>query len=85
MTRVAKLYAWIIANPRASIPFRDFERLLIAARFELKRVTGSHRQYRHPDVPVVLSIQPRGKDAKSYQIEQFVAMMEEYGLTLGDD
>lgn len=84
MTKTAKLYAWILANPRASIPFRDFERLVIAFGFVLRRTTGSHRQFAHPDIPDVINIQPRGKEAKSYQIQQFLAICDEYGLKLDD-
>ncbi|WP_010218717.1 type II toxin-antitoxin system HicA family toxin [Sphingomonas sp. PAMC 26621] len=84
MTRTAKLYSWILANPRSAIPFRDFERLLAAFGFSLRRTTGSHRQYAHPKVPHVLTVQPHGKDAKTYQIEQFVAMCIGYGLTLDE-
>ncbi len=84
MTRISKLYAGVIANPRASIPFRDFERLIVAFGFTLKRTTGSHRQYGHTDVPFVVSVQPRGKEAKSYQIRQFIAICREYELTLED-
>lgn len=81
MTRIDKLYAHILANPRASVPFRDFEKLLRSFGFLLVRTKGSHRQYAHPDVDRILSIQPRGKDAKSYQIEQFVDIIEENGLS----
>ncbi len=84
MTKTAKLYAWILANPRASIPFRDFERLVIAFGFVLRRTTGSHRQYARPDIPDVINIQPRGKEAKSYQIQQFLAICDEYRLKLDD-
>ena len=84
MTRIMKLYAWIRANPRASVPFREFERLVVAFGFTHERTTGSHRQYTHPDVPVVVNIQPRGKEAKSYQIQQFLAICAEYGLTMDD-
>ncbi|RYD18019.1 MAG: type II toxin-antitoxin system HicA family toxin [Lysobacteraceae bacterium] len=84
MTRIAKLYAWVLDNPRSAMSFRDFERLLAAFGFSLRRMTGSHRQYTHPKVPHILTIQPRGKDAKTYQIEQFVAMCVEYGLTLDE-
>ena len=82
MTRIAKLYAWILANPRGSVPFRDFQRLLEAFGFVLVRRAGSHRQYAHPKVTRILSIQPRGKDAKSYQIEQFVAMIGGFELSM---
>lgn len=37
MTRIAKLYAAVAANPRTPIPFRDFEALLLAFGFTLAR------------------------------------------------
>jgi hypothetical protein len=48
MTRIDKLYERLLANPRATISFRDFEKLLKAFGFEHVRTTGSHRQYVHP-------------------------------------
>lgn len=84
MTKIAKLHAWIVANPRASIPFRDFERLVLAFGFAPSRTTGSHRQFARPDIPYVVNIQPRGKEAKSYQIQQFLAICDQYGLKLDD-
>ena len=84
MTRLAKLHRWIMANPRSAIAFRDFEKLVVGVGFTLRRTTGSHRQYAHPNVPTVLTIQPRGKDAKIYQIEQFMAICEEYDLKLDE-
>ena len=44
MTRIDKLYAQLLANPRATISFRDFEKLLKAFGFEHVRTTGSHRR-----------------------------------------
>ena len=60
--------------------FRDFERLLEAFGFELVRTTGSHRQYVHPLVPRPFPIQPDSKDAKRYQIREFLELVETYGL-----
>lgn len=84
MTRIAKLYASVLANPSGSLPYREFERLLLAFGFEHRRTSGSHRQYAHPSVPYVLSVQPRGGEAKSYQIRQFLAMVTDYGLEMRD-
>lgn len=84
MTRTSKLYQWIVANPRAAVSFRDFERLLIAFGFKLDRIRGSHRSYEHPSVPRPLSIQPRGNMAKPYQIDQFLVMVREFGLTMDE-
>jgi predicted RNA binding protein YcfA (HicA-like mRNA interferase family) len=80
MTQIAKLYARLLANPRGPIAFRDFEKLLRAFGFEHVRTTGSHRQYVHPKVPRPLPVQPESKDAKSYQVREFLELVEEYSL-----
>lgn len=84
MTSPAKLYAKLLANPGATISFRDFERLLVAFGFHLKRTTGSHRQYRHPLVPRVIPVQPSGGDAKHYQVRDFMLLVERYGLEISE-
>lgn len=84
MTKIAKLYAWIVANPRASIAFRDFEGVLLAFGFTLTRTRGSHKAYHHLGINQTLIIQPRGKDAKPYQVQQFLDMVEAFDLTLED-
>ena len=80
MTQREKLYARLLANPRQAIPFRDFEALLRAFGFELARTTGSHRQYVHPKVTRPLPVQPNSKEAKPYQIREFLELVEEYSL-----
>ncbi|SFK02829.1 Predicted RNA binding protein YcfA, dsRBD-like fold, HicA-like mRNA interferase family [Sphingomonas sp. NFR04] len=82
MVRVSKLYALLLEDQRATLAFRDFERLLAAFGFRLDRTKGSHRQYVHPAVPFVLTIQPDGKDAKRYQVRQFLDMVAEFGLSM---
>jgi len=81
MTRIEKLYAHLVAN-RASIRFGDFQRVLEAFGFTLDRINGSHHIYKHPLVPPRLSVQPRGGKAKPYQIEQFLDMVEAFGLEM---
>lgn len=80
MTRPSKLYASLLANPNQVISFRNLERMLRSAGFELKRQKGSHRTYRHPAVAKLLTVQPNGKDAEPYQVDAFLAMVEENGL-----
>ena len=82
MTRIAKLYAHVLANPRAELSFRDFEALILAAGFELQRQRGSHRAYRHAQSQRPLIVQPRGAKAKTYQVEQFLDMLEEYRISV---
>ena len=80
MVKPAKIYERLAENPKGVISFRDFERLLRAFRFEHVRTVGSHRHYAHPLIPRPLPIQPSGKDAKRYQVGQFLELVEEYGL-----
>ncbi|HEX7711773.1 MAG TPA: type II toxin-antitoxin system HicA family toxin [Sphingomonadaceae bacterium] len=80
MTRIDKLYERLLANPRATISFRDFEKLLKAFGFEHVRTTGSHRQYVHPKLSRPLPVQPTSKDAKHYQVREFLELVEEHSL-----
>ena len=81
MTQIEKLYARLVQS-RTAMRFADFERILKAFGFTLERISGSHHIYGHPRVPRRLSIQPRGGQAKPYQIDQFLDMVEEFGLEM---
>ena len=70
----------MLANPRGTISFRDFEKLLAAFGFQHVRTTGSHRQYVHPKLRRPLPVQPTGKDAKPYQLREFLELVDEHGL-----
>ena len=69
-------------NPGSIIGFRDFERLLRAFGFEIDRTTGSHRQYVHPELQRPFPVQPEGKDAKRYQVREFLELVEHFALHL---
>ena len=57
-----------------------FEKLLAAFGFEKARTVGSHRQYVHPKLSRPFPVQPSGKDAKRYQVREFLELVEEHGL-----
>lgn len=80
MTRVDKLYSKLLASPGSIIAFRDFEKLLRAFGFQHVRTVGSHRQYVHPKIPRPLPVQPSAKEAKRYQVREFLELVEEHGL-----
>ena len=82
MTKPDKLYQQLLESNSRSISFRDFERLLRAVGFELDRTVGSHRLYVHPAVPRAFPVQPSGKDAKRYQVRDFLELMRRYDLYL---
>ena len=80
MTQIAKLYARLLANQRLTISFSDFLRLLAAFGFTHARTSGSHRIYVHPAIGRPFPVQPDGKDAKRYQVREFLELIEEHGL-----
>ena len=80
MTKPDKLYHQLLSSSSRSISFRDFERLLRAFGFELDRTAGSHRQYVHPALQRAFPVQPSGKDAKRYQVREFLELVERYAL-----
>lgn len=84
MTRVGKLYAHLLASAKITISFRDFEQLIRAFGFTLDRRRGSHRTYTHPLCTRPLVIQPKGDMAAPYQVREFIAMIEEFHLSLDD-
>ena len=79
-----KLFLKALNNPRG-LRFREFTTLVEAFGFELKRITGSHHIYAHPNVREIVNAQPT-KDGKAeeYQVRQFLGYVERYGLRLED-
>ena len=80
MVKTSKLYLRLLDRPGQIIAFREFERLLLAFGFTLDRIVGSHRQYVHPLVPRPFPVQPHAKEAKRYQVREFLELVETYGL-----
>jgi predicted RNA binding protein YcfA (HicA-like mRNA interferase family) len=80
MTRIDKLYERLLANPAQRLDYRDFVSLIEAFGFRLGRTKGSHRSYVHPACKRPLVIQPKGKEAKPYQVREFLGMISDAGL-----
>ena len=74
-----RLYARIVRGEVQNVDFADFVRLLSAFGFEPDGTRGSHRFFRH-HTGTRLSLQPRGGQAKDYQIHQFLELVEAEGL-----
>ncbi len=75
-----------ILSGSKNIRFDEFTSLLAAFGFVLKRVSGSHHIYKHPNVPGLLSVQPdTNRQAKLYQMRQFLKLVEEFRLTMGEE
>ena len=52
-----------------NLDFNDFKNLIESLGFILRRQSGSHRFYKHPN-GIVMNIQPKGSKAKPYQVAQ---------------
>jgi predicted RNase H-like HicB family nuclease len=75
-SRREALWDRVVAGDLRNVGFAEFRRLVEAFGFELQRVSGSHDIFRHPQVRRPLSLQPRNRQAKPYQIAQFGLKME---------
>lgn len=84
MTKPSKLYALLLQSTDRSTVFRDFEKLLLAFGFTLDRTSGSHAIYIHPLIPRPFPVQPDGKDAKRYQVREFLELVEQYSLYIDE-
>lgn len=65
--------------------FREMVTLVEAFGFRLSRVSGSHHIFTHPQVQELVNLQDVKGQAKPYQIRQFLRLVEQYNLELGDE
>jgi predicted RNA binding protein YcfA (HicA-like mRNA interferase family) len=69
----------------ANVAFGDMRRLAEGFGFQLRRVSGSHHIFVHPDVPELVNLQSVRGQVKPYQVRQFLRLVERYDLRLWDD
>ncbi|MCL1994159.1 MAG: type II toxin-antitoxin system HicA family toxin [Spirochaetes bacterium] len=62
-----------------SIKFFDLTHLLLAMGFN-ERVKGSHHIYYKQDIEEILNLQPKGSQAKAYQVKQVRNIILKYKL-----
>jgi HicA toxin of bacterial toxin-antitoxin, len=67
-----------------NVAFADLCNLAEALGFELRRVSGSHHIFAHPEVPHLINLQSLRGQAKPYQVRQLVRLVERYDLRLKD-
>ena len=79
-----KLLKKILAGSK-NVRFDDLVTLIEAFGFRLARTSGSHHIFAHADVPELVNIQNVKGKAKLYQIRQFLEILEQYNLTLGEE
>lgn len=73
-----------LQNNSKNVRYGDFVALIEAFGFRYERAEGSHNMYKHKNVPKIINAQNEKGQAKSYQIKQFLALVEKYEIELED-
>jgi hypothetical protein len=81
MPSARKLLARILGGSR-NVAFHDFVKLVEAFGFRLLRISGSHHVFGRAGVVELINLQDVGGQAKPYQINQFLHLVEKYNLQL---
>ncbi len=80
MSKVAKILDRVIRGTSdANIRFDDLRSLLLHLGFA-ERIRGDHHIYTRDGVPEILNLQPRGSQAKAYQVKQVRGVIVTHGL-----
>lgn len=79
MTRFEKLYKQIVVNGDDKISFADLQFFMDKLGFS-KRVKGDHFIYTLEGIHELVNLQPRGKEAKEYQVKQVRNIVLRYKL-----
>jgi len=67
-----------------NISFKEMVVLVEAFGFRLSRVNGSHHVFIHPQVRKVINLQEENGKAKYYQVRQFLQLVQQNHLELGE-
>ena len=85
MSSRAKLIERILRGTAdANIRFADIRSLLRDLDF-VERIRGDHHIFTREDLPEIINLQPRGSEAKPYQVKQFLKLVEKHNLKLRGD
>jgi predicted RNA binding protein YcfA (HicA-like mRNA interferase family) len=77
-----KLLTRLARGAVTNVAFADLCSLAEGLGFELRRVSGSHHVFAHPDIPQLINLQSVRGQAKAYQVRQLLRLVERYDLRL---
>jgi predicted RNA binding protein YcfA (HicA-like mRNA interferase family) len=80
-----RLLARLARGDVANVSFSDMRRLVETFGFELRRTSGSHHVFVHPEVRELVNLQDVRGQAKPYQVRQFLRLVERYALRMEDE
>jgi predicted RNA binding protein YcfA (HicA-like mRNA interferase family) len=84
VAKLRKILAKILDGSR-NVAFNDFVLLVEGFGFRFSRANGSHNIFIHPNVKELLNLQNVKGQVKSYQVRQFMELVEKYSLSLEED
>jgi predicted RNA binding protein YcfA (HicA-like mRNA interferase family) len=79
-----KLLLKILSGSK-NIKFLDFIKLVEGFGFIFDRKNGSHHIYKKDGIEELINLQNVQGEVKTYQIRQFLYIIEKYNLKLGED
>ena len=71
-----------IQNNMLNVRYSDLVALIKAYGFTRSRGGGSHEIFRRQDIAEIINIQNVNGQAKSYQVKQFLHLIEKYNLVM---
>ena len=78
------LLARLVTN-RKNVKYTDFVALIESFGFVRTRGKGSHEIFKRKGIAEIVNIQNHNGNAKPYQIEQFLSLIEKYNLKMGEN
>ena len=83
MSKLKKTLAALLeGRSDANFDFSDLCFILVRAGFTLRRGKGSHQIYFKEGVEEIINLQPRGSQAKAYQVKQVRDLIIKYQLEI---
>jgi len=79
-----RLHRLLAGRSDASYRFQDFRGVLLHLGFR-ERIRGSHHVFTRRGIPEILTLQPRGHEAKPYQVRQVRKLILRHRLERGHD
>ena len=85
MGKYDKLFSSILSGRNdQSIRFSEITHLLLVMGFN-ERINGDHHIFYRDDIEEIINLQPKGSQAKAYQVKQVRNIILKYRLEVSDD
>jgi predicted RNA binding protein YcfA (HicA-like mRNA interferase family) len=81
MSKFEKLLLKLLSgNSDNNFSFEELEKVLLNLGFNRRNTGGSHIIFTKPNIEEIINIQPKGSQAKAYQVKQVRGIILKYKL-----